>query len=154
MVTRKSRTQARHGLDARLGKLRPASQWATPRVGWIRTIRGALGMTSDDMGRRLGITGAGVRALEASEIDGTIKVATLRRAADAMDCDLIVVMVPRQDLDATVQARADALLAVVAARVAQTMALEDQSAAQLPSWQRARRDELIESGRLWRDAES
>lgn len=149
-----NRSKARTALDERLSQLRPSEQWAQPRVGWIRAIRGALGMTSADLGHRLNVTAAGVRALEASEAAGTIKVATLRRAADALDCDLVVVMVPRVGLNATVQNRADVVLAAIEGRVDHSMALEDQSVRQLPSWRRARRDELIASGRLWQELES
>jgi len=153
MATKVDRSKVRHALDARLGSLRPVEQWAQPRTGWIKVIRAALGMTSANLGRRLDITAAGVRALEASEAAGTIKVATLRRAADAMGCDLVVAMVPRGGLDAYVQARADAVLTAIETRVDQTMALEDQSVQQLPSWRRARRDELIDNGPLWQDIE-
>lgn len=154
MNNSKSRSKARDALDERLGPLRPVDQWAQPRTGWIKAIRNALGMTSAELGRRLSITAAGVRSLEISEAAGTIKVATLRRAADAMDCDLVVIMVPRVGLNATVQTRADAVLAAIEERVEQTMALEDQSVQQLPSWRRARRDELIESGHLWQDVQT
>ena len=55
-------------------------------------------MTSAELGRRLDITAAGLRALEASEAAETIKLSSLRRVADVLDCDLVVVMVPATDL--------------------------------------------------------
>lgn len=150
MATRKAQAKARQALDHRLGQLRPASQWAAPRVGWIRAVRNALAMTGADLAHRLDITPAAVHQLESSEVSGTIKVATLRRAANAMDCDLVVAFVPRTSLGQTVQRQADLVLAATQSRAEHTMALEDQSVESLPTWQRARRDALIESGQLWR----
>lgn len=151
MATSQARARARAQLDRRLSQLQPTAQWASPRQGWIRTIRNALGMSAHDLGRRLGVSDAAIRQLEVSETSGTIKLNSLQRAAKAMDCDLVVVMVPRTSLTDMVQARADEVLSGVESRVAQTMALEDQSAAALPSSQRVRREALIDSGRLWRD---
>ena len=53
-------------------KLRPL---ATPRCGWAKTVRLALGMSSKALGDRLGMTAQGVRKLEQAEADGSIEVA-------------------------------------------------------------------------------
>jgi predicted DNA-binding mobile mystery protein A len=44
--------------------------------------------------------------LERSEVRDTIKLDSLRRAADALECDLIYFLVPRTTLDTTVRAQA------------------------------------------------
>ena len=50
------------------------------------------------MGQRLGITASGVRKLEQAEAADAITLATLRRMAEALDCELHDAVVPRQPL--------------------------------------------------------
>ena len=50
------------------------------------------------MGQRLGITASGVRKLEQAEAADAITLATLRRMAEALDCELHYFLVPRQPL--------------------------------------------------------
>ena len=73
-------------LDERVREIGPASRFAVPVRGWIRAIRDGLGLSSAQLGKRLGITQPSVTALEQSEAKGTIELATLRRVAAAMDC--------------------------------------------------------------------
>ena len=151
MANSTSRRMARLALDARLGQLQPTAQWTRPSAGWIKAIRTALGMTSAGLGRRLDITAAGLRALEASEAAETIKLSSLRRVADVLDCDLVVVMVPRNGLEATMQNRAEQILATVEECAAQSMRLEGQVVMEPEAWRQVRRDELISGVGLWRD---
>jgi predicted DNA-binding mobile mystery protein A len=67
-----------------------------PPVGWLRAIRETLGMTSVALGQRLRITASGVRKLEQAEAADAITLATLRRVAEALDCELHYALVPRQ----------------------------------------------------------
>jgi hypothetical protein len=46
-----------------------------------------------------------VTKLETSERVGSIRIDTLRRAASAMDCELVVLVVPRQPLQSMVDQR-------------------------------------------------
>jgi predicted DNA-binding mobile mystery protein A len=66
-----------------------------PAAGWLRTLREALGLTLVDVARRLKITPPAVRSFEQAEAEDRITLASLRRTADAMGCELIYVLVPR-----------------------------------------------------------
>lgn len=101
-----TRRDARRNLDRRFDTLRPLVDEPRPHRGWIRAIRDALGMSSAELGERLGVSQQTVAEFEKSEQHGTIKLDTLRRAADALDCDLAYFLVPRQGLQAMVQQRA------------------------------------------------
>lgn len=68
---------------------------------WIRTLRTALGISNQQLAARLGITPASVSALEASEARGAIRVETLRRAAEALGCDLTYAFIPSEKLAAS-----------------------------------------------------
>lgn len=150
MSPRRSREKERTYLDQRLQGLRPASQWAPPASGWIRAIRGALDMSAEQLGRRLGVSKAAVTQLEQSERNSKIRLDSMRKAADALECDLVVAFVPRTTLDQTVTNRAEQIMTQLEQRVDATMALEDQSADLPESRYTALRDELINSGRLWK----
>lgn len=141
--------QAREALDQRLESLRPAARYAVPHRGWIRAIRDALGMPAVDLARRMGVTGATVRALEKNEVSGGIRVSSLRRAAEAMDCTLVYAFLPNQGLENTVRERAASVLAAQDSRIRQTMLLEDQAGDVLPSAREAQLQAIIDSGDLW-----
>lgn len=149
MSTRKRARQAREALDRRLQPMGPVSRYAPPPRGWIRAIRDALGMPAADLARRMGVTGATVRALEKSEITGGIRLSSLRRAAEAMDCTLVYAFIPNRGLEATVREQAKKALERQAWRVHQTMLLEDQAAESLRSIEDAQLQAVIDSGALW-----
>lgn len=71
---------------------------ATPRCGWTKTLRLALGMSSSALGERLGVTAQGARKLEQAEANGTITLNTLARLAHGLDCEVHYMFVPRTSL--------------------------------------------------------
>src|ERR1700694_2023283 len=97
---------SRARLDERLKDLGPAARYTPPMKGWIKAIREALGMTAEQLGRRLGVKQPSVIQAEKSEARGSIELATLRRVADALDCTLVYAFVPKKPLEETVRARA------------------------------------------------
>lgn len=114
-------------IDAALAQWRMAALPSRPATGWVRAIRDALGMSSAALARRLEVTGSAVRKLEEAEASDSITLATLRRAAQALDCELQYALVPRQPLQAM---QADRALQVAREQVgvaARSMALEDQA---------------------------
>lgn len=121
-----TRPKARQRLDERLAALKPIDRFTVPPKGWIRAVRDALGMTGVQFARRLGVSPQSVDALENSEAGGSIKLDTLRRAAEALDCTLVYALVPNSPLEATVRARARRIALRDLGRVAHTMKLEAQ----------------------------
>lgn len=85
-------------LDRQLCDYAKLQRTATPRCGWTKTIRLALGMSSNALGERLGITAQGARKLEQAEASGAITLNTLARLAHGLDCELHYVFVPRTSL--------------------------------------------------------
>lgn len=117
---------ARRALDRSARNLKRAGTPPRPVGGWIRAVRGALGMSAEQLGRRMGLTQQAVAALERSEVAEGIRLDSLRRAAEAMDCSLVYAFVPKTSLEDQVQRRAIALASSEIARINQTMLLEDQ----------------------------
>lgn len=64
-------------------------------AGWLRTIREALDLTLADQAKRLKITPPAVRSFEQAEAEDRITLASLRRTAAAMDCELVYTLMPR-----------------------------------------------------------
>jgi predicted DNA-binding mobile mystery protein A len=145
------RQLARRRLDERLA-LVGTVDLTSPRAGWLRAIREALGMPARHLADTLGVTTNAVFAMERSEQVGTIQLDTLRRAADALDCDLVYALVPRTSLAGTVEAAASRALRRSTDSVHRTMVLEDQGldADERAAQERVLLNELIDSRDLWR----
>jgi predicted DNA-binding mobile mystery protein A len=100
-----------------------------PPAGWLRPIREALGMTSGVLAERLGVTASGARKLEQAEAVDAITLGTLRRVAQALDCDLQYALVPRRPLREMRWQQALHLAQQWQQRAGRTMALEAQPVA-------------------------
>lgn len=142
-------------LDAALTRWRGADLSVRPSQGWLKAIREALGMPAAHLAQRLGVAPSTVTRMETSEADDTISLATLRRAAEALDCELRYALVPRRPLAETLETRANALARSQMAAISHTMALEAQSTSpETVEFQtRALAESLLKGSRraLWRD---
>jgi predicted DNA-binding mobile mystery protein A len=96
-----------------------------------------LGIPAAAQAKQLGITTSGLQKLELAEANQVITLASLRKLAEALGCELQYALVPRQPLAQQLQDRAQQVAAQQLAPVAHTMALEDQ-AAQGPAYQQQR----------------
>jgi predicted DNA-binding mobile mystery protein A len=114
-------------LDAGLTRWRSAELPVRPPSGWIKAIREALGMPAAHLAKRLGIVPSTVLRLETSEADDTITLGSLRRAAEALGCELQYALVPRQSIAQTMETQANKVARERMAAVAHTMALEAQA---------------------------
>jgi predicted DNA-binding mobile mystery protein A len=110
-------------------------------------------MSGKELARRLGVSQSTVAELEASEADDRIQLGTLRRAADALDCDLIYVMLPRTSLEDAVQARARAKASRHLAAVGHHGRLEDQEVGEEAADAQVDRlaRQLVDRRGLWSD---
>jgi predicted DNA-binding mobile mystery protein A len=142
-----TRRAARRALDRRYTRLRPlVAEAAVPRGGWVLAIRGALGMSAADLAARMGTAETAVLSLERNERARRVRLDTLGRAADALGCDLVYALVPRNSLDAMVDDRARTVAAEQLRQVDHSMRLEAQGVDD-----EAARAQLIEQALLLRD---
>jgi predicted DNA-binding mobile mystery protein A len=101
------RASVRRRLDEQLAPLRTSGRlMARPPDGWVRSIRNAMGMTAAQLGKRLGVSQQRALVIEKSENSGRITLASLARAAEALDCRLVYAIVPRSPLEKLVEDRA------------------------------------------------
>ncbi len=123
---RKVALQSRSSLDQRFRNLAPIAKYVAPPRGWVKAVREALGLTTAQLAQRLNVRQPSVVALEQSEEKGTIELATLRRAAEALNCRVVYALVPNKPLDTMVRERARAFLQKRQEAVEHSMLLEDQ----------------------------
>lgn len=121
------RILARKNLDKRLNKLRKTSDFTTPPKGWIKAIREALGMTTAQLGRRIGVSQPRALNIERAEIEGTLTLTSLERAAHALDCRLVYALIPKESLNDMVRGQAEKLAIARLRSIQHTMGLEDQA---------------------------
>jgi predicted DNA-binding mobile mystery protein A len=121
---------ARKHLDERLTPLRESAAFVRPPRGWVRAIRDALGMTTGQLAKRIGVDQSRITKLEHAEIEGSVSLKTLRQAAEGLGCTLVYAFVPTPSLDEMVRERAGEIAARELARVNHTMRLENQALTQ------------------------
>ena len=113
-------------LDKTLSPWRALSR-SRPTGGWLRAVRHALGITTRQLAKSVGVTQAAVVDAERNEAKGDITLATLQRYAAALDCELSYALVPKRPLQEVIEERADRIARDQVSRVRHSMALEDQS---------------------------
>ena len=145
--------RARRQLDRKLAPLRGIDGLSRPPRGWVRAIRDAMGMSTRQLGARLGVAHSTVTALEQGEVKDTVSLQTLRQAAEAMGCRLVYALVPDRPLEDSVFDRAARLADGQLARTGHTMNLENQrlSSDDLASERARLIDDLLRGDprRLW-----
>src|ERR1700739_228770 len=125
----------RRRLDQQLAEL-DVQMWARPMSGWVRAIRKALYMSTFQLGQRMSVSDSRVSRLEKAELADSLRLSTLRRAAEALNCRLLYVFVPEEPLE-------DMVL-----RQAYSKALEELSLSASPPPKEEDREEQLESRTL------
>ena len=120
------RIKARKSLDKRLNSIRNSQALARPPRGWIKAIRESLGITTKQMGQRMGVSQPQAVQMENGERSSSLTLNSLERAAEALGCRLVYALVPVEPLETMVEERALTLAKKRMGYAAHTMGLEDQ----------------------------
>lgn len=86
-------------------------------------------MSLRQLAGRAGISKTTVRMTELSEARGTVQLDSLRRLADALECDLVYALIPRLSLQAIREDRASEIAADLVCRISRSLELEAQGVA-------------------------
>ena len=113
-------------LDEKTSALK-AIKLPQPPTGWIRTIRTALRMSQAELATILQMNQKSLHALETSEANSKIRLESLEKVANALDCDLVYAFVPRQSFEGRYRDRAHTIAEARIKRVANSMELENQA---------------------------
>ena len=114
-------------LNSKMQAFAGLEKMAPPPTGWIRALRTALGMSLQQLSKRLSITKQSMQEIEAREKDGSITIRSLREAAKALDMQLVYGFVPMDgSLDQLIHRKARELAEEIVRRTSNNMKLEEQ----------------------------
>lgn len=102
MIKQIIRDQYRSKFDQLIG----INRIKTPKEGWIRTLRTALGMSSPQLATRLGVSKSQASQMERMEMEDRITLKQLRRVAETLNSDLVYALVPRKPVESMICDRA------------------------------------------------
>lgn len=98
-----------------------------PPIGWIKAIRNGIGMSMEQLGKKLSITKQGVMDIEKREKEGAITIKSMQEIAKAIDMQFVYGFVPDAgSLDQMIEMRALEIAKTIVQRTSTTMKLEDQ----------------------------
>ncbi len=110
------------------------------RIGvQIQRIRALLGMTQTQLARRSGQYLRMIQRLESEEVDP--RLSSLKKAAEGLDCELIVRLVPRQPIQQSIRQRAEQKADQLVKLSVGTAALEEQQPAE--KYIKQQREDLV-----------
>ena len=123
-----------------------------PSGGWIRAIRTAICMNTRQLAERIGVARQATAKLENNELNDSITLKTLRKAAEAMGCKLVYAFVPPQgSLEDIVKKQAYKKAQELIEPINHTMLLEAQEVGDLKERITEAADELTNdlNSKLW-----
>ena len=121
----------RQSIDEKLAEFKQAAQVMRPKTGWIKAIRQSLGMTTQQLAKRMGIHQTAVVLMEQREQHHKITLELLERAAQALNCRLVYSLVPQSgSLEQIYQEQSVVAAQKILQLTALTMALEKQNLTQ------------------------
>jgi predicted DNA-binding mobile mystery protein A len=109
-----------------MGNLAKLRNVVSGKQGWISSVRQALGMTARQLAGRLGLSQPRVAKMEINE--DNLKISTMKKIAEGLDCDFVYGFVPKTSLQDTIDRQARKKASDVLSKVNANMALEDQLA--------------------------
>ncbi|WP_287047687.1 mobile mystery protein A [Treponema sp.] len=115
-------------LDKKTSDLKSAKNIVPQSSGWIKTVREAIGMTVSQLAARLGVTQPRITKMESNE--DNLKLSTMKKAAEAMNCEFVYYFKPKTTFQNLVDEQAQKKAAEVLKTVNVNMALENQTIAE------------------------
>ena len=87
-------SQISEDLDHSLRPFQESMRSLPPAGGWARAVRQALGMSAEQLARRVGVKRATIATLERSEARGRITLASLEKLARGLGRRVVYALVP------------------------------------------------------------
>ena len=111
-------------LDKKTSSLTNAKDIVPKGASWINAVREAIGMTAVQLAKRLGVTQPRVAKMEANEEN--LKLSTMKKVANAMNCDFVYYFKPKATFQDIVNVQAQKKAEEIILGVNLNMALENQ----------------------------
>lgn len=127
-----------------------------PPRGWLKAVRGALGINTRQLAKRCGVQHSSILRVEENETQDKISIESLKKLASAMNCQLVYAIVPKtgyNSLEEIVNHQTQLLAHKLMKQVDHTMRLEAQgtSSKEIQSQTRKLANELKDKmdPRIW-----
>ena len=98
-----------------------------PKLGWIATMRKALGISAPQLAKRMGITKPAIYQAERKETQGGVTIKQMEKLAEAMGGRFVYAIVPETTVHAVLSEQARIKAEAIVKRASSHMALEKQS---------------------------
>ena len=95
--------------------------------GWIKIMRQALGMSGAQLARKMNVTRGLVSKTEKAEIEGRVTIKKMQEFAEAMECEFVYCMIPKEEIQNILKKRAKEKAQSIVDRTNKHMGLEGQS---------------------------
>lgn len=125
-------------------------------MGWLKAIRGALGINTRQLAKRCGIQHSSILRIEKNETQDKVSIKSLKKLASAMNCQLVYAIVPKTEynsLEEIINHQTELLAHKLIKQVDHTMRLEAQgtSTKEIRSQTRKLANELKDKmdSRIW-----
>jgi predicted DNA-binding mobile mystery protein A len=113
--------------DKKIFFLKKVDGLVIPSMGWVYSIRQALGMSLRQLGNKLNITPQSVKEIEEREKNGTVSLKVLNQFGKALNLKLVYGFIPiTGSLEEMIEKRAYDLATEIVNRTSISMKLEDQ----------------------------
>ena len=132
MKTNKKRLKSkaqRHIIEKTISPWKKLRAERRPPSGWLKTVRGALGINARQLAKRCGVHHSSILRIEKNEIQDKASIESLKKIASAMDCQLVYAIVPKEEYDSLekiIDHRAELLAHKLIKKANHTMQLEAQ----------------------------
>lgn len=123
---KKSELQIEH-LEKKIEPFKKTESVITPQIGWIKTIRTTLGMSLEQLGKKLHINRSSVSRMETRESKGSITINKMEEVGNALGMKFIYGFVPIDgSINKLIEKKAKNLATEIVMRTSGNMKLEDQ----------------------------
>ena len=116
----------REQLDSKLAIFKTTSIGTLPQ-GWIKAIREALGLSTSQLAKKVGIDQSRISRLENAEKTGDLKISSLQKVAKALTMKFVYGFVPEKTLEDMVNDQARRIALKRLETLDNTMRLEKQA---------------------------
>ena len=100
-----------------------------PPSGWLKAIRGALGISTRQLAKQCGVQHSSILRIEKNEVQDKVSIESLKKIASAMNCQLVYAIVPKKEynsLEKIIDHQAELLANKLIKKADHTMHLEAQ----------------------------
>jgi len=114
-------------LNEKMDKLTVLQHIIMPPIGWIKAIRNGIGMSMEQLGKKLSITKQAVMDIEKREKEGAITIKSMQEIAKVIDMKFVYGFVPNAgSLEQMIETRSLEIAIKIVQRTSTSMKLEDQ----------------------------